>query len=84
MRMKNLLHRLLAARTQNRDAFKRGTRSLLLVPLGTTVFVLLAAPSATVVTPLLWMFVLLPLLGMLLVGVSLIAYCGVLVKQTNV
>jgi hypothetical protein len=82
--MKNLLHRLLAARTQNRDAFKRGTRSLLLVPLGTTVFVLLATPSATVVSPLLWMFVLLPLLGMLLIGMSLIAYCGVLMKRVSI
>lgn len=84
MLMKNLLHRVLVARAQNRDAFKRGTRSLLLVPLGLAVFVLLAAPSATVISPLLWLLVLLPLLVMLLIGVSLIAYCGVLVKRVSI
>jgi hypothetical protein len=84
MLMKNLLRRLLVARAQNRDAFKRGTRSLLLVPLGLAVFIPLAAPSATIISPLLWMFVLLPLLGMLLIGMSLIAYCGVLMKRVSI
>jgi len=83
MLVKNLLTRLVTVRSKHRDAFNRAVRSILLVPFGLALFIWLAAPSATVISPLLWAMVLLPLLTAVLLGMSFIVYCGVLMKRAT-